>query len=75
MYEQDMEGRVLAADMDLKVVLTEMVLVAFKATWQGHISHVSVLNRRIFSPRGHLLVSGDLLLSYWLLLGATGVKG
>lgn len=28
MYEQDMEGRVQAAGMDLKVVLTEMVLVA-----------------------------------------------
>lgn len=52
MYEQDMEGRVLAAGMGLKVVLTEMVLVAFKATWQGHISHVSVLNRVDFLSLG-----------------------
>lgn len=69
MYEQDMEGQVQAAGMDLKVFLSEMVLVAFKATWQGHISHVSVLNREDFS------FLGDLLLSYWLLLlGATGIK-
>lgn len=38
------EGRVLAAGTNPKVVSTERVLMAFKATWQDSISLVSVLN-------------------------------
>lgn len=41
------EGRVPAAGTNLKVVSTERVLVlmAFKAMWQDHISLISVLSR------------------------------
>lgn len=61
--------------MNLKVVLQSWCWWHLKPC--GRITSLVLVFSTgvIFSPRRHLLVSGDILMSFWLLLvGATGIK-